>query len=53
MLMREKVLYPETVSDLKAALADCPDDLDIFDVFGETIMLKLETMHGEPAIVVG
>ena len=52
MLLREKVLYPETVSDLKAALADCPDDMDIYDALGETLCCTLETFDDIQVITI-
>ncbi|MEI8133014.1 MAG: hypothetical protein WCG34_11325 [Leptolinea sp.] len=51
MILREKELFPETVGDLKAALADCPDDMEIFDAVGETVRLCLNTYNGKPVIV--
>jgi hypothetical protein len=51
MLMREKELFPEKVGDLKAALADCPDDMDIYDAVGETLRMNLNTYKGKPVIV--
>ena len=42
MLMREKeIAHIETVGDLRAALADCPDDMNICDLAGAGLGLSL------------
>ncbi|MFZ2949004.1 MAG: hypothetical protein WA003_05925 [Desulfuromonadaceae bacterium] len=42
MLLREKELdHIETVSDLRAALADVPDDMDIQDALGAGLYLAV------------
>jgi hypothetical protein len=46
MIMRERELQPETVGDLKAALADAPDDMEILDVFQDFILLTVRQDSG-------
>lgn len=50
MIMKEIELYPETVGDLKAALAGCPDDMPIYDACHDTIKLTLQT-EGEEVFI--
>lgn len=52
MLMREKRLHPETVGDLKAALADCPDDMDVYDSLGAVIVMDLKVVDGKQVIII-
>lgn len=51
--MREKQIEGiETVGDLFSALADCPKDMAIGDVFGDPLCLTLNESEDEPYIEV-
>ena len=53
MLMREKEIDGiETVGDLRAALADVPDDMPLADCFGEPLMAVLWNEAGEQGVTI-